>query len=197
MSLPARILVLGPSGAGKSTLARRIGASLGCPVVHLDSLYWTAGWVPSEPAMFRAKVAAAAVGDTWVMDGNYTSTLDLRLPRADTVVWLDLPRRVYFPRALWRSLRNYGQQRPDIGPGCPERFDPGFFRTWVWTYPSHSRARHAALMAGLPSGVRGITLGSTSTVRAFANGLPDTLASGFEVGHPLDASRGTLFGSRV
>jgi adenylate kinase family enzyme len=69
------------------------------------------------------------------MDGNYTTHLDLRLPRAEAVIWLDLPRYVYFPRAVWRMIRNYGRERGDLGPGCPERFEPLFFRDWVRTYP--------------------------------------------------------------
>ena len=85
-----------PAGRGKSTLARAIGARLDIAVVHLDALFWNPGWVQTEPAVFRARVAATAAHDAWVMDGNYTGTLDLRLARASAVIWLDLPRLVYF-----------------------------------------------------------------------------------------------------
>jgi adenylate kinase family enzyme len=97
------------------------------------------------------------------------------LSRAGAVIWLDLPRYVYFPRALWRTIRNYGRVREDIGPGCPERFDLPFFRDWVWTYPARSRARHAELLANLPPGVRGIILRSTTEVAKFTNDLPHSL----------------------
>ena len=117
MPVPKRILILGPNGSGKSTLARRIGERLGIPVVHLDAIYWNPGWVPTEVGRFRERMAEAAGCDTWVMEGNYTSHLDLRLPRADAVIWLDLPRYVYFPRAIWRSIRNYGRERDDVGRG--------------------------------------------------------------------------------
>jgi hypothetical protein len=74
--------------------------------------------------------------------GSWTATtrlhLDLRLSRADVVIWLDRPRYVYFPRAVLRSVRNHGRARDDVGPGCPERFDLAFFKDWVWTYPTHS-----------------------------------------------------------
>ena len=88
--VPKRILILGPSGAGKSTLARRIGDRLALPVVHLDALYWTPGWAPSEAVLFRARVAEVAARDAWIIDGNYSNHLDLRLPRAEAVIWLDL-----------------------------------------------------------------------------------------------------------
>jgi adenylate kinase family enzyme len=54
--LPKRILILGASGTGKSTLARRIGESLGLPVVHLDAINWNPGWVQTEAERFRQKV---------------------------------------------------------------------------------------------------------------------------------------------
>jgi adenylate kinase family enzyme len=176
MPIPKRILIFGPSGAGKSTLARRIGERVGLPVIHLDAINWSPGWVQIERDPFSERVAEAAARDTWVMDGNYTTThLDFRLSRAGAVIWLDLPRYVYFPRALWRTIRNYGRVREDIGPGCPERFDLPFFRDWVWTYPARSRARHAELLANLPPGVRGIILRSTTEVANFTNDLPHSL----------------------
>jgi adenylate kinase family enzyme len=175
MPVPKRILILGPSGAGKSTLARRLGACLGLPVVHLDSINWNPGWVQTRPEQFRARLAEAAAKESWVMDGNYTSHLDLRLPRAEAVIWLDLPRYLYFPRTLWRTARNYGRARDDIGPGCPERFDLAFFKDWVWTYPARSRARHAELLANLPAGICGIILRSRAEVRTFTDNLPGSL----------------------
>lgn len=110
------------------------------------------------------------------MEGNYTAHMDVRLPRAEVVIWLDLARRIYFTRALWRSLRNYGRERPDVGPGCSERLDPEFFAGWVWTYPTHSRARHGQLMSSLPAHVRGIVLTTPVDVRALERGLPASVA---------------------
>jgi adenylate kinase family enzyme len=175
MPVPKRILVFGPSGSGKSTMARRIGERLGIQVVHLDMIYWKPGWVPIEREPFRTKLAEAAAGDAWVMDGNYFNHLDLRLPRAEAAIWLDLPRRVYFPRAIWRMIRHYGRERGDVGQGCPEHFDLPFLRDWVWAYPAQYRARHAALMASLPAPIHGIVLRSTAEVATFVDGLPGSL----------------------
>ena len=175
MPMPKRILILGPSGAGKSTLARRVGARLGLPVVHLDAINWNPGWVQTEAGLFRQRVAEAAARDAWVMDGNYTMHLDLRLPRAEAVIWLDLPRYVYFPRAVWRSICNYGRDRDDVGPGCPEQFDLSFLLDWVWNYPTRDRAGHAQLMADLPAAVRGVILQSPREVAQFEGDLPHSL----------------------
>jgi adenylate kinase family enzyme len=178
MSVPKRILILGPSGAGKSTLARHVGACLDLPVVHLDAIFWNPGWVQTEVGRFRERVAEAAARCAWVMDGNYTTHLDLRLPRAEAVIWLDLPRYVYFSRSVLRMLQNYGRDRDDLGAGCPERFDLPFFRDWVWTYPARSRARHAEILATLPAGIRGIILRSPAEVARFRSNLPRSLATG-------------------
>ena len=175
MPVPKRILILGPSGAGKSTLARRIGARLGLPVVHLDVFNWNPGWVQTEAGLFRQRVAEAAAREAWVMDGNYIAHLDLRLPRAEAAIWLDLPRYIYFPRAVWRSIRNYGRDRVDVGPGCPEPGDPWFLTDWVWNYPTRDRARHAQLMADLPATVRGVILKSPREVARFEDDLPRSL----------------------
>ena len=158
--------------------ARCIGDRLGLPVVHLDALYWNPGWSPTETGHFREKMAEVAARDAWVIDGNYSSHLDLRLPRAEAVIWLDLARYIYFPRAVWRTIRNYGRERGDVGAGCPERFDWSFFRDWVWTYPTRSRPRHAELLASLPSKIHGIILRSPSQVEEFTTDLPRSLVSG-------------------
>jgi adenylate kinase family enzyme len=170
-----RILVIGSSGSGKSTLARAMGERLGLPVIHLDWEYWSPGWVEPKREDWMARVEALAARDAWVMDGNYSGTFSIRMPRTQAVVWLDLPRRIYFPRAVLRTLKNYGRVRPDLGAGCPERFDWRFFANWVWTYPARSRPRTIALLRELSKEKAIIILRRPREVRAFIAGLPGTL----------------------
>lgn len=135
---PRRWLVLGHSGAGKSTLALELGRVLSLPVVHLDQLSWLPGWREQEREVFCAAVAQAAAGDTWIIDGNYSATLGVRLPRAQAVIWLDYS----LARCLWgigrRVWRWRGRVRPDMNPGCPERLDWEFL-WWAITHHGHSR----------------------------------------------------------
>jgi adenylate kinase family enzyme len=133
-----RVLVLGCAGAGKSTFSSKLGALLKLPVVHLDRYFWRPGWEPPDMGAWRQTVAELAAQPQWIMDGNYSSTFDLRMPRTDTVIWLDLPRRICMLRVLARALRHYGRARPDGPNGCPERFDLGFFR-FVWTFHAEHR----------------------------------------------------------
>ena len=120
------MLVLGGCGAGKSTLARRLGARLGLPVVHLDAEYFKPGWVEPDPGRWLERVTELVEGPTWVMDGSHVATLPIRLARADTVIVLDLPTWVCLWGVLTRIAAGHGRVRPDSAPGCPERFDLEF-----------------------------------------------------------------------
>jgi adenylate kinase family enzyme len=168
-------MIMGPSGSGKSTLARTLGAQLGLPVTHLDRLFWQPGWVQPDERAFRAKIVEAVAGEAWVIEGNYSRHLDLRLWHADTLIWLDLPRRVYFPATVWRMMTHYGRQRSDIGPGCPEPFDWPFFRDWVWTYPTRGRPKQVVLMASLPAHIAAMTLTSRREIARLIADLPGSL----------------------
>ena len=80
------------------------------------------------------------------MDGNYGNTLDLRLPRADTLFWMDHPRLRCIRRAMRRTLVHWGKVRSDLAPGCPEQFDPEFIR-YIWRFKD-IQARENALALG-------------------------------------------------
>jgi len=141
-----RILVLGPCGAGKSTLAVKLGERLGLPVIHLDQHFWRSGWQEPAPDEWAAQVEELIARPSWVMDGNYGGTLARRLKRAQLVVNLDYPRRVFFPRMLWRSIRQLGRTRPDMTPGCAERLDREFIR-YTWRYRIDVEPRRRARLA--------------------------------------------------
>ncbi|MEM7575166.1 MAG: AAA family ATPase [Bacteroidota bacterium] len=128
-----RILIIGCSGSGKSTLARRLGEQLDLPRIHLDQHYWHPGWIESEKPAWEAKVKELVAQPQWVMDGNYSSTFHLRFPRADTVIFLDMPTYRCFWRILKRLWQYRGRTRPDMPENCPERADWQFWH-YVLTY---------------------------------------------------------------
>ena len=118
-----RIMVIGCCGAGKSTLAKKLHKRTGLELIHLDQYYWKSGWIESSPEEWTKKVAALATKPKWIIDGNYTRTMNLRLEKADMVVYLDYPTWKCLTRVIKRILRYRGTVRPDMPEGCPERFD--------------------------------------------------------------------------
>jgi adenylate kinase family enzyme len=160
-----RILVIGSPGAGKSTLASHIAERLGLPLIHLDREYFGPGWAIPTKSEWRERVRVLADRPTWVMDGNYASTFDIRVPRATAIVWLDLPRWRCLTGVLWRVAKNYGRSRPDLGPDCVERFDWSFLR-WIWAYPDKMRLKTARMLERLRPDQRVYVLRSRSEIPA-------------------------------
>jgi adenylate kinase family enzyme len=135
-----RIAIMGWCGAGKSTLARRLGELLDLPVIHIDVLNWNPGWIDTPLPQLREKVRVVALADEWIIDGNYSVAHDVRLPRADTIVFLDLPRLACLWRVIKRVVRYYGVVRPDLGEGCPEKWDWEFIE-FIWNQHDTGEAK--------------------------------------------------------
>lgn len=105
-------------------------------------------------------------GDAWIIDGNYGGTLDIRLDACDTVVFLDLPRRVCLWRVLRRRLRYLGRERPDLPAGCPERLTWEFV-AWIWTYRARRRGDILRRLAALMDRKRVAILHSSAAIEDF------------------------------
>jgi adenylate kinase family enzyme len=107
------------AGAGKSTFSRVLAAKTGLPVIHLDVHFWQPGWMEPSEDEWREIQLDLLASDEWIIDGNYHATLDLRLERAETVVFLDTPWWVCACRAFIRGMRRrpVGFQLPI---GCDE-----------------------------------------------------------------------------
>ena len=142
-----RVLVIGSPGAGKSTLSHALARRAGLPLHHLDRMFWLPGWVERDRDEGRAELARVLAQDCWIIDGNYGSTLPLRIARADTVVWLDYPTALCLGRALRRWWMYRGHSRPDMTEGCPERLD-GEFLLYILNFRRAWRDRNATALAG-------------------------------------------------
>ena len=99
-------VIASASGNGKTTLGRELARRLELPFVEVDSLVHGPNWVETPDDELRALMQPIVDSDGWVIDGTYRRKLgDLVLARADTVVWLDLPIRVWLPRLVRRTYR--------------------------------------------------------------------------------------------
>ena len=112
--------MIGSGGSGKTTLAKRIAASLNLELIHLDSIYWKPGWVETPKAEWLKTVEEIVKREAWIMDGNYSGTLDLRILACDTVIFLDMPRIVCLWRVLKRLVLNWNRNRSDMADECRE-----------------------------------------------------------------------------
>lgn len=161
-----KVLVIGSSGAGKSVLAARLARRTGLPLIHLDAIYWSPGWVKTPKEEWARTVDALLARDAWIIDGNYAGTMDRRLAACDTVVFLDLPRAVCLWRAVKRRIVYARGSRPDMTDGCDERLTWQFIQ-WIWQYPGKRRPGVLAKLSALRPDQRAAVLRSTAEVEAF------------------------------
>lgn len=134
-----RISVVGSSGSGKTTLAKRIATILDVPHLELDSVHHLPEWEPIDTELFRSHVSDFTAADRWVVDGNYSKVRDIVWGRADTVIFLDLPRWRVMARLVPRTLRRM-ITREELWNGNRERFSNLMSRNpeenllvWSWT----------------------------------------------------------------
>jgi adenylate kinase family enzyme len=142
--------MVGVSGSGKSTVGKELARRLAVPYVELDAIFHQPGWTPLPAEQFRWRVTAIASGEGWVIDGNYTAVLPLVWERADSVVWLDLPRRTVMRRIIWRSVRRVAG-RAELWNGNRERWrnlltwnEQESVISWAWHHHPIYRQRYAA-----------------------------------------------------
>ena len=86
-----KIIVIGCPGSGKSTVSRALHNKTGIPLYHLDMIYWNADKTTVEKSVFLERLSAVLEKDDWIIDGNYGSTMELRMAVCDTVIFLDYP----------------------------------------------------------------------------------------------------------
>ena len=164
-----RIVIIGCGGAGKSTLARRLGEKLDIPVVHLDSIFWLPGWVEREDEEFDRLLALELERERWIMDGNFNRTMPERIARCDTIIYLDFSRFACLMGVFKRIITTYGTVRPDMGEGCPERFDLEFLK-WVWNFNKNKRQRYYQML-NETEGKQTIVLKNRRMVKRFLSSL--------------------------
>jgi adenylate kinase family enzyme len=112
MEQPRRVLLLGAPGSGKGRLAPIVAQRLGLPVVRLDRDRRKERRRQKSDPLWREEVAALAADEFWVMTGHEAEVLDVCVPRADWVVWLDLPIGFCLRKTLQRLVRRKAEKVP-------------------------------------------------------------------------------------
>lgn len=89
-----KIIVIGCPGSGKSTFARTLHKKTGIPLYHLDMMYWNADKTTVDRSVFLERLSEVLCKDSWIVDGNYLSSMDMRMAASDTVIFLDYGREL-------------------------------------------------------------------------------------------------------
>jgi adenylate kinase family enzyme len=165
-----KILVIGSPGSGKSVFSRRLGQVTGLPVIHLDQHFWRPGWIEPSNIEWDCQLGELVKLDSWIIDGNYSRTMDFRLDHCDTAIFLDFPSYLCTWRVARRSLRSRSNSRPDLAEGCEERIDLHFLK-WTWNYPTRSRPGVLRRLERVKEKVSVVTLKTKKEVEDFLTTL--------------------------
>lgn len=124
-----RVIVIGSPGAGKSTFSRNLRDKTGLPLYHLDNIWHLPDRTTISREEFDERLSAILAKDSWIIDGNYSRTLELRLKYCDAVFLLDYPLGV----CLAGVNDRIGKAREDI-PWIEYEFDEEF-RQFIMEFP--------------------------------------------------------------
>lgn len=165
---------MGCGGSGKSHLARSLGRVLGITPVHLDGLYYDAGWKPLDQEEFADLQRELVTGSRWIIDGNYASSLPIRLRSADTVIFLDLPSWVCLWGILQRRFRHGGGQHPAIGVYDQVTWD---FVRYIISYRRKMAPQVRTLIADNAGGAQVVILRSRRAAARYPATVPTAPAA--------------------
>ncbi len=135
-----RVIIIGCPGGGKSTFARVLAEKTGLPLYHLDMMYWNADKTTVPKDEFRRRLGEVLEKDSWIIDGNYASTMEMRMEKCDTVFFLDMPLEVCLAGVEARR----GKPRPDM-PWVEEEADEEFIG-FIKSFIAESRPKIVALL---------------------------------------------------
>lgn len=167
--------MLGPCGSGKTCLTRELSRTLDLPAVHLDSEFWHPGWVSTPQPEWRRVVSSLIEQHSWIMDGTYESTLDLRIPAAEAIIMVDRPRWSCLWGVVRRSLTCRNKPRPDAPSGQP--IDLAYLR-YIWRYPVRTDTLVHALIEKHSPQIPVIRLGKRESIDMLISALQQAVPAG-------------------
>lgn len=110
-----RIIVIGCPGAGKSTFGRKLHDATQIDLYHLDAIYWNKDCSHITREELIEKQKEIFEKDSFIIDGNFKSTLELRIKEADVVFLFDLPTDICI-----QGAKNRKGNRPEMPCQLPD-----------------------------------------------------------------------------
>ena len=129
-----KVLIIGCPGSGKSTFSIKLASLTNLPLYHLDFYRHDASKKFSDnPDSWIKLINKICQKDEWIMDGNYTSSLETRIKNADTIIFFDFPKRISLSRLLKRRIYFNNKKRSDMPDGWNEKLKLRFIK-FVWNF---------------------------------------------------------------
>ncbi len=122
-----KILIIGSPGSGKSTFAKELSKKTGIKLYHIDKLHWYGNWEHVSKEELHIKIEKIVKKDSWIIDGNYSSSLEIRVKNADTIIYFDYPTYLCLFRLIKRYFMYRNKSRADMPNTCRERIDLEFY----------------------------------------------------------------------
>ncbi len=135
-----KVIVIGCPGSGKSTFSKALHKITSLPLFHLDMMYWNKDKTTVAKPLFLERLSKAMENDEWIIDGNYASTMEMRMKKCDTVIFLDYPVDVCLQGINDRK----GKTRTDI-PWIDTEDDEEFIQ-YIKDFGSQSRPQIITLL---------------------------------------------------
>ena len=177
-----RILVLGSSGSGKTHLSGCLAETLGLEVIHLDAHFWRSDSQPRADEEWRKIVSELSQREAWIMDGTYERSLDLRIPRADAIILLELAPAHCLARVIERQMSAKNEARPDLPDGFIERLNEDH-RRYVLRYPEVTRPAVLASIERHGPDTPVVTLAAPEEIDPFVTQLRQTVSARNRAGY--------------
>ena len=136
-----KIIVIGCPGSGKSTFSKSLHKITKIPLYHLDMLFWNADKTTVDKSVFLDRLFKIMETSEWIIDGNYGSTMELRMQTCDTVIFLDYPLDVCLDGIQERK----GKRRSDL-PWIEGHEEDAEFVAFIKSYNSESRPKVIELL---------------------------------------------------
>ena len=118
-----KIIVIGCPGAGKTTFAEKLRDRTGLPLFYLDAIWHKPDRTHISREEYDARLGEILAMDTWIIDGNYSRTVERRMAECDTVILFDLP----VEECLAGAISRLGKERYDL-PWIDTELDPNLKR---------------------------------------------------------------------
>ena len=116
-----KVMIIGCPGSGKTTFAERLQKKIGLQLFYLDAIWHRPDKTHITREEFDVRLSEILAKDSFIIDGNYSRTIERRIVECDTVFLFDLPTEVCLNGAISRL----GKGRYDM-PWIDTELDPKF-----------------------------------------------------------------------